>query len=64
MLYFQPIGALSEARRKFFNDRYTSWDDDQVPAFHYGTHYSTPAFTLNWLFRLVCFIQNMRVFFM
>ncbi|EFO98510.1 hypothetical protein CRE_20246 [Caenorhabditis remanei] len=48
----KPIGALSEARRKFFNDRYTSWDDDQVPAFHYGTHYSTPAFTLNWLFRL------------
>uniref|UniRef100_A0A1I7T2D8 Putative neurobeachin homolog n=1 Tax=Caenorhabditis tropicalis TaxID=1561998 RepID=A0A1I7T2D8_9PELO len=48
----KPIGALSEARRKFFNDRYTSWDDDQVPAFHYGTHYSTPAFTLNWLLRL------------
>lgn len=48
----KPIGALSEARRKFFNNRYTSWDDDEVPAFHYGTHYSTPAFTLNWLFRL------------
>ncbi|CAL2037445.1 unnamed protein product [Caenorhabditis brenneri] len=48
----KPIGALSEARRKFFNDRYTTWEDDQVPAFHYGTHYSTPAFTLNWLLRL------------
>ncbi|CAB3401729.1 unnamed protein product [Caenorhabditis bovis] len=48
----KPIGALSESRRKFFNERYTSWSDDQIPAFHYGTHYSTPAFTLNWLMRI------------
>ncbi|CAD6185949.1 unnamed protein product [Caenorhabditis auriculariae] len=48
----KPIGALSESRRKFFNERYTSWSDDSIPAFHYGTHYSTPAFTLNWLMRI------------
>lgn len=50
---FQPIGALSESRRKFFQERYTSWEDETIPAFHYGTHYSTQAFTLNWLMRVV-----------
>ena len=32
--------------------RYNSWEHDQIPPFHYGTHYSTAAFTLNWLIRL------------
>lgn len=52
-LLFQPIGALSESRRKFFQERYSSWEDETIPAFHYGTHYSTQAFTLNWLMRVV-----------
>lgn len=50
---FQPIGALSEGRRKFFQERYSSWEDETIPPFHYGTHYSTQAFTLNWLMRVV-----------
>ncbi|VDK31748.1 unnamed protein product, partial [Gongylonema pulchrum] len=49
---FFPIGALSENRRKFFQDRYNSWEHETVPPFHYGTHYSTQAFTLNWLLRI------------
>ncbi|KAI1725268.1 beige/BEACH domain-containing protein [Ditylenchus destructor] len=48
----KPIGALSESRKKYFQDRFNNWDDPEVPAFHYGTHYSTQAFTLNWLFRI------------
>ncbi|CAD5222558.1 unnamed protein product [Bursaphelenchus xylophilus] len=48
----KPIGALSESRRKHFQERFNNWDEDSVPAFHYGTHYSTQSFTLNWLFRL------------
>ncbi|KAI6202519.1 Rugose [Aphelenchoides besseyi] len=48
----KPVGALSEARRKNFQERFNNWDDESVPAFHYGTHYSTQSFTLNWLFRL------------
>jgi hypothetical protein len=53
MVAFQPVGALTAARRSFFDERYQSWQDEHVPAFHYGTHYSTAAFTLNWLMRLV-----------
>lgn len=47
------MGALTESRKAFFEDRYANWESDTVPPFHYGTHYSTGAFTLNWLLRLV-----------
>jgi len=48
----KPVGALNTKRRSMFIERYQSWDNPKVPAFHYGTHYSTAAFTLNWLCRL------------
>lgn len=49
----QPIGALNPKRAAFFAERYESWEDDQVPKFHYGTHYSTASFVLAWLLRIV-----------
>ena len=52
-LYWQPIGALNPKRAAFFAERYESWEDDQVPKFHYGTHYSTASFVLAWLLRIV-----------
>lgn len=52
-IFLQPIGALNPKRAAFFSDRYESWEDDQVPKFHYGTHYSTSSFTLMWLLRIV-----------
>nr|CUU99805.1 hypothetical transcript [Hymenolepis microstoma] len=48
----KPVGALSPARKAFFDERYADWDDPTQPAFHYGTHYSTAAFLLNYLIRL------------
>ncbi|KAM7419464.1 hypothetical protein PAMA_016534 [Pampus argenteus] len=48
----KPIGALNPKRAAFFSDRYESWEDDQVPKFHYGTHYSTSSFTMMWLLRI------------
>jgi len=47
------MGALNPERRKFFEERYEAWDHEHIPAFHYGTHYSTAAFALNWLIRVV-----------
>ncbi|OQV18754.1 Neurobeachin [Hypsibius exemplaris] len=47
----KPVGALNPSRKKFFEERYTTWEHDQIPAFHYGTHYSTAAFVLSWLMR-------------
>uniref|UniRef100_H3DK38 LPS responsive beige-like anchor protein n=1 Tax=Tetraodon nigroviridis TaxID=99883 RepID=H3DK38_TETNG len=49
----KPIGALNPKRAAFFSDRFESWEDDQVPKFHYGTHYSTSSFTLMWLLRIL-----------
>ncbi|BHF59417.1 protein kinase A binding [Sparganum proliferum] len=48
----KPIGALDPARKAFFDERFANWDDESQPAFHYGTHYSTSAFVLNYLIRL------------
>ncbi|XP_077156234.1 lipopolysaccharide-responsive and beige-like anchor protein isoform X2 [Paroedura picta] len=48
----KPIGALNPKRGAFFAERYETWEDDQVPKFHYGTHYSTASFTLTWLLRI------------
>ncbi|VDM35198.1 unnamed protein product, partial [Hydatigera taeniaeformis] len=48
----KPVGALDPARKAFFDERYADWDDPTQPAFHYGTHYSTAAFVLNYLIRL------------
>ncbi|XP_048798569.1 lipopolysaccharide-responsive and beige-like anchor protein isoform X5 [Lagopus muta] len=48
----KPIGALNPKRAAFFAERYESWEDDQVPKFHYGTHYSTASFALAWLLRI------------
>ncbi|XP_078601403.1 neurobeachin-like isoform X5 [Branchiostoma floridae x Branchiostoma japonicum] len=48
----KPVGALNPKRRSFFQERYEAWDDPDVSAFHYGTHYSTAGFVLNFLIRL------------
>lgn len=44
---------MNPKRAAFFAERYESWEDDQVPKFHYGTHYSTASFALAWLLRIV-----------
>lgn len=48
----KPVGALNPSRRAYFEERYGSWEHDSIPPFHYGTHYSTAAFVLNWLVRV------------
>ncbi|XP_047003519.1 neurobeachin [Schistocerca americana] len=48
----KPIGALNPSRRAYFEERYASWEHESIPPFHYGTHYSTAAFVLNWLIRV------------
>ncbi len=63
---FQPIGALNPTRKSFFVEQYNNWESDTIPAFHYGTHYSTSAYTLNWLIRLVSetdFFPQSNLFF-
>ncbi|CAN8073341.1 unnamed protein product [Agarophyton chilense] len=43
-----PIGALNAERLSLFRARH---EDMPNPKFFYGTHYSTPAYTINYLVR-------------
>ena len=47
----KPIGAQDNRRAEAFRAKYEKWESDSVPPFHYGTHYSTPGFVLNWMVR-------------
>lgn len=44
----KPIGAIEPNRLAVLQERY---NDMQPPRFFYGTHYSTPAYTINYLVR-------------
>jgi hypothetical protein len=48
----KPMGALSSERLEKFRQRADSLEDDSVPWFLFGTHYSTKAATLHYLVRL------------
>ena len=39
----KPMGALNEERLKDFLERYSSFCDNSIPPFMYGSHYSTSA---------------------
>ena len=61
----QPVGALNGQRLARLEERLESWEDERIPPFLYGTHYSTMAFVLHWLVRVVsptCFIFACFVF--
>ena len=49
--FTKPIGAQTLERAEIFKKKYENWESDNVPPFHYGTHYSTPGFVLNFLVR-------------
>jgi len=46
----KPIGMLSEVQATYFKERYEDMPD---PKYHYGTHYSAPAFICYYLVREV-----------
>jgi len=48
----QPVGALSADRLRMFQDRYNSLEDESMPKFHYGTHYSSSGAILFYLIRM------------
>jgi hypothetical protein len=42
----RPMGALTSERLKEFRSRYQTFDDDTIPKFLYGSHYSTAVGTV------------------
>jgi factor associated with neutral sphingomyelinase activation len=47
----KPIGALDQTRLNALRERARQLAAAREPAFLYGTHYSTPGYTLFWLLR-------------
>jgi hypothetical protein len=59
----RPIGVQKDSQGAPLQERYQCWNEelssfntndeiDEIPGFHYGTHYSTPGFVVWWLMRL------------
>ena len=48
----RPMGAQREEMRAKLQERFETWCDDEIPPFHFGTHYSTPGYVLWYLLRL------------
>ena len=46
-----PVGALNPTRLQEFLDRYKSFDDDTVPKFMYGSHYSSAGVIMHYMIR-------------
>ncbi|KAJ6985903.1 hypothetical protein NC653_023741 [Populus alba x Populus x berolinensis] len=56
-LHQQPREGEEEFRK-----RYETWDDPEVPKFHYGSHYSSAGIVLFYLLRLPPFIvENQKL---
>ena len=47
-----PIGALNEYRRAHCREQYEIFNDEEIPKFHHGTHYSNIGQVLYFLLRL------------
>ena len=56
----KPMGCQSPDREIAFRERYASFAemDDQTPAFHYGTHYSSAMIVTSYLIRLQPFVHS------
>jgi hypothetical protein len=57
----RPMGALASARAAKFQERYDEWDEQDnegVPKWHYGSHYSSAGIVALFLIRLEPFTQH------
>ncbi|KAG9244028.1 hypothetical protein BJ878DRAFT_542687 [Calycina marina] len=57
----KPMGAQHASRQAEFIERYKTFadmSDQNTPAFHYGTHYSSAMIVTSYLIRLQPFVQS------
>lgn len=54
----KPMGGQGEKRAEIFKERFLSWDDNSIPACHYGTHYSTSMVVCSYLIRIEPFTKE------
>ncbi|KAI3886193.1 hypothetical protein MKX03_010713 [Papaver bracteatum] len=54
----KPMGCQTAAGEEEFKKRYQSWDDPEIPKFHYGSHYSSAGIVVFYLVRLPPFSEG------
>ncbi|KAL2431932.1 Beige protein-like protein 1 [Exophiala dermatitidis] len=57
----KPMGCQTPEREREFRERYHTFaemGDDNTPAFHYGTHYSSAMIVSSYLIRLQPFVKS------
>ncbi|MED6106782.1 hypothetical protein PIB30_007813 [Stylosanthes scabra] len=58
----KPVGCQTPEGEDEFRKRYESWDDPEIPKFHYGSHYSSAGIVLFYLIRLPPFsLENQKL---
>ncbi|KAL1351549.1 hypothetical protein HN51_015458 [Arachis hypogaea] len=58
----KPMGCQTPEGEDEFRKRYESWDDPEIPKFHYGSHYSSAGIVLFYLIRLPPFsVENQKL---
>lgn len=58
----KPMGAVGlQSRVKFYQEKFNSKDHfADIPSYHYGSHYSSPAIVLHYLIRLSPFTEGAK----
>jgi hypothetical protein len=58
----KPMGTIGpQSRTKFYQEKYNSKDHfSDIPSYHYGSHYSSPAIVLHYLIRLSPFTEGAK----
>jgi hypothetical protein len=58
----KPMGAIgTPSRIKFYQEKFNSKDHfSDIPSYHYGSHYSSPAIVLHYLIRLSPFTEGAK----
>jgi hypothetical protein len=54
----KPIGALTEKKLEIAKEKFTYFDDPNIPKFHYGSHYSSVGSVLYYLIRIEPFTEH------
>lgn len=58
----KPMGCQTLEGAEEFKKRFESWDDPEIPKFHYGSHYSSAGIVLFYLLRLPPFsMENQKL---
>ena len=53
-----PMGGQGKERSMKFAERFNYWDDQTIPACHYGTHYSSSMIVCSYLIRVEPFTEQ------